>query len=85
MATIRYEGDERVVPDGSALLEACEEMNYPFGCQDGLCGTCLCTVITGMENLAPKNEKELDYALEGEERLVCQCVINGGLVEIEMD
>lgn len=84
MATIRYEGDERAVPDGSALLEPCEDMNYPFGCQDGLCGTCLCTVISGMENLAPKNEKENDYGLEEGERLVCQCIINKGEVEIEM-
>lgn len=84
MATIRYEKEEREVPDGTALLEVCEDMNYPFGCQEGNCGTCLCTVISGIENLAPKNEIEKDYNLEEGERLVCQCVISKGVVEIEM-
>lgn len=85
MAKIVYEGDERTLPDGSDLIAACEEMNYPFGCQDGKCGTCVCTVVSGNDNLESLSEKEQDFGLEEGERLVCQLVIKEGTVEISMD
>lgn len=85
MAVFRFEGDELDVPDGKALLEYAEQLGVPFGCQDGICGTCRCRVISGMEFLKPKNEKEVDMDLEPDERLTCQCVILGGEVEIEIE
>ena len=85
MAIIRFEGQETEVSDGSKILEACEEMGVPFGCQDGLCGTCISTVLQGMENLEPVNVKEEEMGLAKDQRLMCQCVIRGGLVEIACD
>ena len=83
MALIRYEGEEAEIADGARILTTCEGLGVPFGCQDGLCGTCMVTVISGMENLDPKNEKEEDMGLHDNERLVCQCVIKSGTVEFE--
>ncbi len=57
----------------------------PFGCTDGLCGTCRCTVVAGHEYLPPKNEKEVDMGLDNGERLVCQLTIAGGKVEFSID
>lgn len=84
MATIRFEGEEREVADGSRIQEACEDMGMPFGCTDGLCGTCRCTVVSGMENLEPMNEKEEDMDLLKGERLACQLHIKSGEVTFEV-
>lgn len=84
MAKVRFEGEEKELADGSKVLETCEALGMPFGCTDGLCGTCRCTVVSGMENLKPLNEKEEDMDLGPDERLACQCVITGGLVEFEV-
>ena len=80
MATIRFEGEEREIADGTGVLKVCEEMGMPFGCTDGLCGTCMCDVVEGMDNLEPLNEKEQDMELEDGERLACQCVVKAGVV-----
>ncbi len=85
MATIRFEGEERELADGSAVLETCEAMGMPFGCTEGICGTCRCTVIDGAENLEPLNEKETDMDLEEGERLACQCIVKSGVVEFSVD
>jgi ferredoxin len=84
MAKIRFEGEEREVEDGSRIQEACEDMGMPFGCTDGLCGTCRCTVVSGMENLEPMNEKEEDMDLLEGERLACQLFIKSGEVTFEV-
>ena len=85
MAVIRFEGEEREIPDGSTIVEVCEEMGLPFGCQDGICGTCTATVLEGMECLGPKNESEEEMDLEKGYRLVCQCKILTGIVEFSLD
>lgn len=85
MANVKFEGEEREVVDGTAVVEACEDMGLPFGCQDGLCGTCMSTVVEGMDNLQPKNDKEEDFDLPEGQRLVCQCVIKSGTVEFSLD
>ena len=85
MAKVKFEGEEREVADGTKVMEACEDMGLPFGCQDGLCGTCTSTVVEGMDNLEPKNEKEDDFDLPENQRLVCQCVIKSGTVEFSLD
>ena len=85
MATVRFEGEERELPDGSGILDACEEMGMPFGCTEGLCGTCRSIVVEGFENLEPLNEQEEDMDLEDGERLVCQCVIKSGIVHFSID
>ncbi|MDA0376415.1 MAG: 2Fe-2S iron-sulfur cluster-binding protein [bacterium] len=51
---------------------------------NGFCTTCLCTVKSGGENLAPRNDKEENMGITNEnERLGCQAVVNGD-VELEV-
>lgn len=85
MATIRFEGAEREIRDGSSVQKMCEELGMPFGCTEGLCGTCLCVVNEGADNLKPLNEKEEDMEMEAGERLACQCIIVTGIVEFKVD
>lgn len=84
MAKIVFEGQSRDVADGTRVFETCEEMGMPFGCTEGICGTCRCKVVSGMENLGPVNAKEEDMDLDAGERLACQCVIKSGTVEFEI-
>ena len=64
-------------------LESCQKVDIPFSCEDGKCGTCLSEVLSGMENLTPITEKEKQFGLEENERLMCQCRLTGGEVEID--
>jgi ferredoxin len=84
MAKIVFEGETREVSDGTRVFETCEEMGMPFGCTEGVCGTCRCTVVSGMENLSPRNAKEDDMDLDDGERLACQCTIKSGTVEFSI-
>lgn len=58
-----------------------EGSNIPFGCEQGICGTCLISVEAGAENLTdPEDqEKETLDAMGAEEgqRLACQCCAEG--------
>lgn len=85
MAIIQFEGEEREIADGSRVQELCEDMGMPFGCTEGLCGTCRCAILKGMENLEPLNDLEMDMGLEDGERLACQCVVISGSVEFSID
>ena len=85
MAKVIFEGEERQVTDGSKVIEACEDLGLPFGCQDGICGTCMSIVAQGADNLEPRNEKENDFDLPDGHRLVCQCTIKSGAVEFSLD
>lgn len=85
MATIRFEGRDAEVADGTEIVKTVEELGLPLGCQDGLCGTCMSTVVQGMENLEVRNEKEIDMDIPDNQRLACQCVIKSGLVELSVD
>jgi len=81
MAKIIFEGQSRDVADGTRVLDPCEDLGMPFGCTEGNCGTCRCTVVSGMENLSAVNTREEDMDLETGERLACQCTIKSGTVE----
>ncbi|HLD06665.1 MAG TPA: 2Fe-2S iron-sulfur cluster-binding protein [Candidatus Nanoarchaeia archaeon] len=86
MASITFfeSGIRKELPDSSGIKEACEDAGIPFGCKDGLCGTCLVTVIEGRENLSPKNDKENDLlGPAGDERLACQCILKQGNITIK--
>ena len=85
MAIIRFEDEEREVADGTNVTEACEDMGLPFGCTEGICGTCMSLVTEGAFNLEPKTEKEVDFDLPKGQRLACQCVIKGGSVEFTLE
>jgi len=82
MARIITDDMEKEVEDGSALLEPCEELGIPFGCQNGLCGTCMIDIVEGEDNLNELNEKEIDMRMTKKRRLACQCKIKSGDVQI---
>lgn len=73
---------------GAELKDVAQKggLGIPFGCENGLCGTCLIQINSGMENLSEKTEQEeftLDARMaEPNMRLACQCKVNGD-VEFE--
>ncbi len=85
MAVIRFEGDEATLVDGESLLEVAEELGVPLGCQDGVCCTCKATVTSGLENLKELTEKEIEAELGKNERLICQCIVTSGTVELILE
>ena len=74
------------VADGYALIDMCEdyETSILFGCRDGACGACMIRVKDGAPNLSPMQDHEKDFletmAAEPNERLACQCKVNGDVV-----
>ena len=78
-------GEQSVeVADGGKIKEAAESLGIPFSCEEGVCGSCLCNVLEGEENLSPLTEREQDYGLSGnKKRLACQCNIKSGEVKLE--
>jgi len=74
------------VPAGTRLAEVADqvEASLPFGCRDGLCGTCIMIVLEGIENLQPMSDDEREtlenYEADENQRLGCQAVVNGDLV-----
>ena len=86
MAKIIFEDtqDEFELEDGSSITECCEEAGVPFACTEGVCGTCVVEVVSGMENLSEFNEAEQDFLGEmNNERLACQCKIRCGTVKLK--
>jgi ferredoxin len=75
--------EEYEVADGEPIATACEEAGVPFACTEGVCGTCVIEVKEGMENLSAFTQEEQDFlgSLENE-RLACQCKLQGGCVKI---
>ncbi len=82
MAKIIAYGKEQELPDGSPIINACEQLGVPFGCRAGQCGTCMITIEEGMENLEPKNYREVEMGLGDNQRLACQAKIRLGTVKI---
>lgn len=76
--------------DGELLREVCQKNDFtlPFGCENGLCGTCLITVKEGKDNLTEKTAQEketLEVLLAYEDqRLACQCHVKGD-VKFDLD
>lgn len=82
--TFTNTGDEAEVPEGSKLMDVTKERGWPiaYGCEDGVCGTCLIEPIEGKENLSAMEDTEsqtLDMMMmkDGNHRLACQCKIKG--------
>lgn len=81
--TIAQSGSSFDCPDGSKFLEVCQDQDIPheFGCTVGSCGTCVCVVEAGADNVNAADDEERETVemcsdIEGA-RLGCQLVING--------
>ncbi len=88
MAMVRIVNDNSSfeVPDGARLLDYARE-RMQFGCENGTCGICLCTIVKGKENLnMPAHEEWTLLQKKGartSQRLACQVWVMKGEVEIE--
>lgn len=71
------------VESGTELRDVCQQndMTLPFGCENGVCGTCLVSIKEGSEHLTEKTDQEketLEVLLAYEDqRLACQCKVTG--------
>ncbi len=74
------------VPAGTKFIDAVSKAhaNVIFGCEDGICGSCLLTIVKGMENLSGITEQEKQtlemFCAEKNQRLGCQLIILGDVV-----
>ena len=70
-----------------------EKAGIEFGCTDGQCGVCVCTVKRGLECLEEPSETEEETLwkigeYEENRRLTCQLVVKNGacdIIELESD
>ena len=79
-------GETVELEEGSSVQEACENQGIPFGCTEGICGTCIVFVKKGQENLSAPTEAEIDFIGESgvkTERMMCQCCILRGEVIVK--
>lgn len=81
--TIAKTGDVFECEEGATFLDVSQKQDiaHEFGCTVGSCGTCVCTLDSGAENVDPPSEDEREMLemctdLEGA-RLGCQLVIRG--------
>lgn len=70
---------------GASLREVAQanDLGIPFGCESGICCTCLIQITSGGEKINEKTEIE-SMTLEArgappEQRLACQCRVNDDL------
>ena len=83
MAKLTINDEEIELEDGSPIKQACEEAGVPFACEEGVCGTCVVEVESGMGNLSEFNQEEEDFLGDlDQERLACQCRILKGEVKL---
>jgi len=73
------------VADGESIKDACEKLGVPFGCNTGLCGTCMIDIVSGEENLSDLTEEEKILERDKKHRLACQCKIESGEVGISWE
>ena len=89
--TLTKTGQEFDVPAGMSLLEFCQSNDAPhdFGCTVGSCGTCVCVLESGAENVNPRSDEEretIETCTDVEQaRLGCQLTINGDVVIRQLD
>ena len=93
MVTVRVlpKGIEYEASDGATIMAAAQAHDYywPTTCGgEGRCTTCLCTVVSGMENLSPRSRAEEQVlteerglsVLDEPIRLACQAHVHGDVV-----
>ena len=72
------------VPAGTRFLDFCQANDAPhdFGCTVGSCGTCICVLTEGAENVNPITDEEretVEMTTSEDARLGCQLVVNGDI------
>ena len=84
---VKNTGEEVEVPDGSTLDVLDGQSTVLFACKSATCGSCMCKVNKGMENLEAPNEAEKTglqaFANSPNQRLMCQSKIKKGEIEVE--
>lgn len=86
MATIESNGRIVELNDGDRIRDACEELDVPFGCRSGFCGTCKIEILEGKDNLSDLTPEEIDMGDRNNlHRLACQASINSGKVKIRIE
>jgi len=74
---------EAEVEHGANLRDVAmkEGSSIPFGCEQGICGTCLVSVPEGLDHRSKKEEQEEEtleaMGAEDNQRLACQCHAEG--------
>jgi ferredoxin len=88
MAKIKFVMDdmEFEASEGEKLVDVCRKAgsSIPFGCTNGICGTCIVRVTSGMNTVSEKDPDEamtleMFGADDPEHRLACQCVVKGDI------
>ncbi len=85
MPKVTFKDDDLTVEceQGANLRDVAqnEGASIPFGCEQGICGTCLSRVPAGDENLSDMEDQEKEtlaaMGAEPGERLICQCRVEG--------
>ena len=89
MAKVYVKNDDKwiEVEDGTKLDVLDGQCSVLFACKDGVCGSCLVTILEGAENLEPPAETEKttleSLGASENQRLLCQTVIKKGEVKVE--
>lgn len=84
MPQLKTKSQSVEVKDGASLVTAGKKLGIPFSCENGICGTCKVTVKKGAEHLSGKTDAEEAMGIDGKKtRLLCQCKLKGGDVEID--
>jgi ferredoxin len=78
-------GKSEELKDGEKIREVIERLGVPFGCEDGICGTCMIDIIEGEDNLSELTEQEKDLMRDKKHRLACQCKIKKGDIKFEIN
>lgn len=87
MPKVNFQDDELVVDAeiGANLRDVAqsEGASIPFGCEQGICGTCLISVPEGEDNLSDMEDQEKEtlsaMGAEPGQRLACQCQVEGDI------
>jgi ferredoxin len=91
MPKVTFKDDDLTVeaaPDTNLRdLAQAEGASVPFGCEQGICGTCLSHVVSGAENISPVEDQETEtlgaMGAEPGQRLLCQCRVQNGDIVVE--
>ena len=83
MAKIISKNGEKELEDNSPIRDTCGELGVPFGCRQGICGTCKIDIEEGEDNLNELTQEEEDMDRDKKHRLACQTKIKQGSIKID--